>query len=160
GLSRLHSDPAARLSGCVGNSGHIQPPPAPRQYFVRYRLRDGRSQDSFQMKQETLPPIEETIGAGAPGPPLSPRRSESIFRKRIRKFKTLKRGYYSFLLLIATYIVSFILPVLINNKALVVHYQGNFYFPILSYYPATQFGMDAIGEPNYRDLKRQLGEKN
>src|SRR5882672_6707453 len=82
-----------------------------------------------------------------------PKRSISIFRKRVRKFKTLKRGYYSFLILLAAYIVSFILPVLITNKALLVRYNGNLYAPILKYYPASQFGIDAIGEPNYRDLR-------
>jgi len=108
------------------------------------------------VKQEVLPPIEESIGAGALAPPLPPRRSVSIFRKRVRKFKTLKRGYYSFLILLVAYAISFILPILINNKALVVHYRGRFYFPIMSYYPASEFGMDAIGEPDYRALKNRL----
>ena len=108
------------------------------------------------MKQEVLTPIEETIGAGAPVPPLPPGRSISIFRKRVRKFKTLRRGYYSFVILLLAYAISFILPLLINNKALVVHYQNQYYFPIMHYYPASQFGMNAIGEPNYRELKNQL----
>src|SRR2546425_2617053 len=108
------------------------------------------------MKEDVLPPIEETVGAGALAPPLPPRRSVSIFRKRVRKFKTLKRGYYSFLILLVAYAISFILPILINNKALVVHYHGRFYFPIMSYYPASEFGMDAIGELDYRALKNRL----
>lgn len=111
------------------------------------------------MKPEVLP-LEETVGATALAPPLPPRRSVSIFRKRVRKFKTLKRGYYSFLVLLVTYAVSFILPVLINNEALVIRYQGKFYFPMMTYYPASQFGMNAIGEPNYRELKKQLAERN
>jgi len=86
----------------------------------------------------------------------APKRSISIFRKRIRKFKTLKRGYYSFLILIAAYIVSFILPILITNKALLVHYHGDYYSPILKYYPASQFGSDAIGEPDYRELRAKF----
>ncbi len=108
------------------------------------------------MKQEILPPIEESVGAGAMGPPLAAKRSISIFRKRARKFKALKRGYYSFLILLVAYSISFILPVLVNNKALIVHYQGSYYFPIINYYPASQFGMDAIGEPDYRQLKQKL----
>jgi microcin C transport system permease protein len=108
------------------------------------------------MKQETLPPIEETIGAGALAPPLPPRRSVSIFRRRIRKFKSLRRGYYSFLILVFAYSISFILPLLINNEALIVHYHGKYYFPMLQYYPASEFGMNAIGEPNYRELKEQV----
>ena len=88
-----------------------------------------------------------------------PKRSISIFRKRIRKFKTLKRGYYSFLVLLAAYIVSFILPVLITNQALIVHYHGSWYAPILKYYPASEFGQNAFGEPNYRDLKKQFASE-
>ena len=110
------------------------------------------------MKQEVLPPIDETIGAGAMPPPLPPGRSVSILRKRIRKFRTLRRGYYSFLVLAAAYAVSFILPVLINDRALVVRYHGQYYFPMVTYYPASDFGQAAIGEPNYRELKRQLAQ--
>ena len=111
-------------------------------------------------KEEVLPPIDETIGAGAMPPPLPPRRSASILRKRIRKFTTLKRGYYSFVILVVAYAISFILPILISDRALVVHYHGKYYFPIVSYYPAAEFRQEAIGEPNYRELKRQLSQSN
>lgn len=89
---------------------------------------------------------------------LPPKKSISIFRKRVRKFKTLKRGYYSFLILVFLYLASFILPVLINNKALVVRYNGSFYFPIATYYPASSFGVTALGdgEPDYRELHRRF----
>lgn len=78
----------------------------------------------------------------------------SIFRKRIQKFRRLKRGYYSFLVIVAAYLISFILPVLINNKALVVSYKGALYFPILKFQPASTFDQEVIGEPNYRELKQ------
>jgi microcin C transport system permease protein len=111
------------------------------------------------MKQETQPPTESTVGTiGAP-PPLPSRPSVSVFRRRVRKFRTLKRGYYSFLILIAAYAISFALPLLINNKALIVHYHGKYYFPIHQYYPATEFGMQAFGEPNYRELKAKLAQE-
>ena len=112
------------------------------------------------MKQEVLPPIEESVGAVGMAPPLPQKRSVSIFRKRVRKFKTLKRGYYSFLILLVAYGISFMLPVLVNSKALVVRYQGQYYFPILKYYPASQFGLDAIGEPDYRALKTKLSQES
>jgi len=108
------------------------------------------------MKEDVLPPIEETVGAGALAPPLPPKRSVSIFRKRVRKFKTLKRGYYSFVILFVAYAISFVLPILINNKPLLVHYHGKYYFPMVTYYPASEFGQNAFGEPNYRELKREL----
>jgi microcin C transport system permease protein len=72
----------------------------------------------------------------------------------------LKRGYYSFLILIIAYAISFLLPVLINNRALLVRYHGQFYFTLTKYYPASEFGMEAFGEPNYRELKQKLAQEN
>ena len=45
---------------------------------------------------EEIPPTPQT-----PAPAERP--SISIFRKRLRKFRTIKRGYYSFLILLAAY---------------------------------------------------------
>ena len=59
-------------------------------------------------------------------------KSESINQKRWKKFKSIKRGYYSFILIIGLYLLSFFLPLFVNSKALVVNYEGNFYFPALS----------------------------
>ncbi len=53
----------------------------------------------------------------------------SINQRRWRKFKTIKRGYWSLIVLLAAYGLSFFLPVLVNNKALYVHYNGTSYFP-------------------------------
>lgn len=87
------------------------------------------------------------------------RSPESIFRKRWRKFRTLKRGYYSFLIIITAYVISLALPVLINNKPLVVRYDGQFYFPMLHFYSPEEFGLSTIGEPDYRQLKEQFSQE-
>jgi microcin C transport system permease protein len=81
---------------------------------------------------------------------------ESIFRKRIRKFRRLKRGYCAFLIVAVTYAVSFFLPLLANGKALAVRYEGSYYFPVAKYYPASQFGVEAFGEADYRELDEQF----
>jgi microcin C transport system permease protein len=81
---------------------------------------------------------------------------ESLFRKRIRKFRRLKRGYYSFILIATAYVVSFFLPLLANNVALLVRYNGNYYVPLLRYQSAVEFGQAAFGDPDYRALKRQF----
>jgi len=80
----------------------------------------------------------------------------SIFRRRIRRFKAIRRGYYAFLLLVAAYLISFLLPLLINNKALLVRYQGKTYFPVARFYPASEFGSKELGEADYRELGRRL----
>ena len=99
------------------------------------------------MKQDavTLPPTPQMET-------LPERPSLSIFRRRLHKFKTLKRGYYSFLVMLVAYAISFFLPLLINDKPLLVRYEGRFYVTLWRYYPAATFGQQAIGEPNYREL--------
>jgi len=78
----------------------------------------------------------------------------SIFRKRVQKFRRLKRGYYSFLIIVAAYLISFLLPLLINNRALVVRYNGTFFFPIVHFQPSSTYGLTNVTEPNYRELKK------
>ena len=98
------------------------------------------------MKSENL---QENIVVKQVEPPNSRlHASQSIFQKRLRKFRGLKRGYYSFLLLLSLYAISFALPALTHDKALFVQYQGRSYVPLFTYYEASEFGMDAIGEPN------------
>lgn len=84
--------------------------------------------------------------------------SVSIFRKRWRKFKTIKRGYYAFIALIVFYAVSFILPLFVNHTALIVKYNGSYYFPVFKsgIYEAKVFGQNRDGETNYRMLKQQF----
>ncbi len=88
--------------------------------------------------------------------------SVSIFRKRWKKFRSLKRGYYSFLIMTSFFILSFILPVLVNKTALVVHYNGNYYFPVFKsgIYEGSVFGQDRYGEANYRMLKEQFKQED
>ncbi len=99
--------------------------------------------------------IEELPGGLQSGAALRGR-SLSLFRKRLRKFRTIKRGYYSFLIIVGAYAISFFLPLLVNNGALAVGYHGRWYFPVAKYYPASTFGQQAIGEPDYRALAETL----
>ena len=95
-------------------------------------------------------------------------KSESINQKRWKKFKSIKRGYYAFILIISLYILSFILPLFINSKALVVHYEGNFYFPAFSsiipgindYYDGTLFDQETPGDANFRQLQKKWAGSN
>lgn len=78
--------------------------------------------------------------------------------KRWRRFRSVKRGYYAFLILIIAYVLSLVLPLFIGRNALIVKYKGELYFPVFSYYPAEKFGQDVHGEANYRLLKEQFGQ--
>jgi microcin C transport system permease protein len=83
-------------------------------------------------------------------------RSESILRRRLRKFRRLKRGYYAFLLIVVAYVLSFLLPFFVGNTALVVRYQDKWFFPIATFHAAPEFGQAAFGEPDYRALEESF----
>ena len=59
-------------------------------------------------------------------------KSESILKKRIRKFKSIKRGYYSLIILISMFIFSLSAPLFVNDAALIVKYNGKYYFPFIN----------------------------
>ena len=54
-------------------------------------------------------------------------KSDSILKKRIRKFKTIKRAYYSLIILIITYTFSLLSFFFVNSTALIVKYTNNTY---------------------------------
>lgn len=79
--------------------------------------------------------------------------------KKLRRFREIKRGYYSFLILVGFLLLSLAGEMLINNRALVVSYEGDLYFPTYSaFHPGTDFGLDYPYETNYRDLKQHFEE--
>jgi len=87
--------------------------------------------------------------------------SLSIYKKRWLKFKMMKRGYYSFCIITILYLLSWFLPLLVNNKALIVKYEGEYYFPAIhsfslipdKIFMGDLFGQDVPGEANYRLLQ-------
>jgi microcin C transport system permease protein len=95
--------------------------------------------------------------------------SPSYLKRRWKKFKKIKRGYYSLLILIFLYFISLILPVFIGNSALFVRYNGKYYFPLFKNFSANEFEQHSRninnsdtkleGEANYRWLKQEFDEK-
>ena len=84
----------------------------------------------------------------------------SLFHKRWLKFRLHKRGYYSLYIIVILYVLSFLLPLLVNKDPLLVRFNGNYYFPVFKYYSATTFNVQSNGEANYRKLKQTFNEKN
>ena len=74
--------------------------------------------------------------------------------KKIKRFRSIRRGYWSLIILAAMVLVSFFAEAFINSRALVVRYDGKFYFPTYGkMMPGTTFGLDYAYETNYRELK-------
>ena len=51
------------------------------------------------------------------------------WQKRMKRFKTIKRGYYSFLIITTLFVTSFFLEFIVNSKPLMIRYQSNTAFP-------------------------------
>lgn len=75
-------------------------------------------------------------------------------KRRLEKFKKNKRAYYSFLILLVSYVISLFAPIIANEKPLIVHFEGKFYFPVFRFYPESTFGGKEDTPPNYKRLLR------
>ena len=81
--------------------------------------------------------------------------------KKFRRFRSIKRGYWSAVILIILLLLALFSELFINSKALVVYYNGKLYFPTYSsFIPGTKFGLDYDYETNYRDLDRKFRKEN
>lgn len=76
---------------------------------------------------------------------------QSPGRRRWRRFKRSRRGYWSLLFFSAIFILSLFAEVLSNDKPFLIIYEGKPYFPLLVSYPETTFGGDFETETDYRD---------
>jgi len=85
-------------------------------------------------------------------------------RKKLQRFRQIRRGYYSFLILAALGVALLFGELLVNSRALIVSYEGELYFPTYTeFHPGTDFGFDYAYEVNYRDLQvafREADEGN
>jgi microcin C transport system permease protein len=82
-------------------------------------------------------------------------------RKKLRRFRDIRRGYVSFMILVGVLVISLFGEMLINSRALVVSFQGELYFPTYTnFHPGTDFGLDYSYETNYRQLQSQWRDEN
>lgn len=64
---------------------------------------------------------------------------DPITRRRFAKFRQIKRGYYSFLILVGAIVLSVFAPLLAESRALLVVYNGQAYFPSFQYFSMATF---------------------
>ena len=80
-----------------------------------------------------------------------------LTKKKIRRFKSIRRGYLSLILFCGLIVLSLAAELLISNRAVMVHYQGRFYFPTYGdIIPGTTFGLGYEYETDYRQLARRF----
>ena len=78
---------------------------------------------------------------------MSTNLSESILQKRIKRFKSIKRGYYSLIAIISLYILSLLSPLWVNDKPLIVGYANNQYDKGEKFEDLNYNDLWDIGEP-------------
>jgi microcin C transport system permease protein len=60
-------------------------------------------------------------------------------RKRLSRFKALRRAYVSFWVLIILYGLSLGAEIICNSSPLYIRFQGRSYFPVFRFYPEDEF---------------------
>ncbi|MHB1206051.1 MAG: ABC transporter permease subunit [Rhodospirillaceae bacterium] len=87
---------------------------------------------------------------------------DPITRRRLARFKAIKRGYYSLLILLGAMVLSIFAPYLAESRALMVIHQGDWRFPTFQYLSMATFGQTPPPgwtpeelETEYMRLKRE-----
>ncbi|MGR3662869.1 MAG: ABC transporter permease [Paracoccaceae bacterium] len=78
-------------------------------------------------------------------------RLSPLNQRRWRNFKRNRRAAWSLVIFSVLFGLSLFAEVIANNKPILVSYHGEFYTPILKFYPETAFGGDFKTEAIYRD---------
>lgn len=79
-----------------------------------------------------------------------------LFRKRWNRFKSLRRSFWSLIILCSAIFLSLFAEYIMNYRALFVDYKGQWYFPTLQFIEAQTFGEEGTQEVNYRKLKGRI----
>src|SRR3954469_21353932 len=86
---------------------------------------------------------------------------DPITARRFARFRQIKRGYYSFLILTTAIVLSVFVSYIAESRALLVEYQGRLFFPTFQYLTMATFhqtpppGWTSDVETDYYRLQRE-----
>lgn len=84
-----------------------------------------------------------------------------ITRKRLIRFKEMKRAYFSLWIITILYLVSFSSELICNSVPLYVRFQEKSYFPVLKFYPENEFtGSGKQTRPDYHKINNSPAFRN
>ena len=72
--------------------------------------------------------------------------------ERWRRFRQIKRSYWSLWILGTAFFLSLLSPIMVNDKPLLLKYEGRIYFPAFRFYAEETFGGKYKTEANYLRL--------
>jgi len=80
--------------------------------------------------------------------------------KTINRFKSVKRGYWSAVIILSLIMLSLVAEVFVNSRALIVSFEGDWYFPTYgAIIPGEKLGLEYQYETNYRDLQKKFEQE-
>ncbi len=85
--------------------------------------------------------------------------------RRLKRFRSIGRGYWAFVILISLIVLACLDQLVVGNRALIVKYDGEIYFPALrqEVMKKKDFGMtgdDAEAKVNFRNLKKMFSKQD
>jgi len=82
-------------------------------------------------------------------------------RRQFKRFRSIRRGYGSFLVLCAFSVCALLAELLVSSRALAVSYHGRLFFPTYgAIHTGREFGYDFDYEVSYRDLAQRVRAEN
>jgi len=75
-----------------------------------------------------------------------------LTRQRFTRFRRSKRSWISLWILGTVFVISLFSEFVANNKPIIMGYDGRLYFPVVKFYPSTEFGGQYRTQANYRQL--------
>jgi microcin C transport system permease protein len=84
------------------------------------------------------------------GRPITP-----LTRRRLDSFRRNRRGFWSWWIFLAVFVVTLFAEFIANDRPVVVRFDGGWYFPVFADYPETTFGGEFPTAADYRDLAVQ-----
>ena len=76
--------------------------------------------------------------------------------KRWRRFRHMRRAWWSLWILTAMYLISLVAEVICNNTPLLVRFDGHYYAPLIRFYPEDTFLHNGRQtRPDYKQIQSQ-----
>ncbi|MCK8515520.1 ABC transporter permease [Methylonatrum kenyense] len=72
-------------------------------------------------------------------------------RRRLQQFRANRRGWWSLWIFLVLFTLTLFADILANDRPILVHFDGGWYFPIVQDYPETTFGGDFPTRTDYLD---------
>ena len=77
-----------------------------------------------------------------------------LAKERFRRFRSIKRAWYSLIILAVAFVLSLFSEEIANDHPLVLRYHGHYYFPTVKFYSADTFGGMYKTEADYLAMRR------